>query len=106
QNPKSEIQNQNDADPAHLDRAIQRSYVNFVCREAIRQFETDRVTTTTKTGTRGDKTIDETTQRREPQSLQCLQIILQAVNVGQAPPTPTNPKRQRGMSSSDSSPTA
>src|SRR5207247_1753227 len=29
-NPQSEIPNQNDADPAGLDRAIQRRYVNFV----------------------------------------------------------------------------
>src|SRR5438876_12312321 len=57
QNPKSEIQNQITADPAHLERALQRQYLAFVCREAIRQFQTDRVTTTTKTGTRGHKQI-------------------------------------------------
>src|SRR4051794_17791637 len=89
QSPKSEVQSQDDSaatldlgpgtlDPAGLDRALQREYLSFVCRHAIQQFDADRVTTTTKKGTRGDKPIDETTERREPKSIQCLKIMVQA----------------------------
>jgi len=73
--------------------------MSFVCREAIREFQADRVTVTTKKGSRGDCAIDETTERREPKNLQCLKIIVQALKVGVALTTNTNPKRQRGTSS-------
>ena len=77
------IQDQDDAEPTldlgpgTLDRALQRGYLNFVCRQAIRQFQADRVTVTHKKGTRGDKAIDETTERREPPSIQCLKVVVQ-----------------------------
>jgi len=61
-----------------LDRVLERERLNFVCRHAIREFSSERVTVTHKKGTRGDKAIDETTERREPPSIQCLKVILQA----------------------------
>jgi hypothetical protein len=63
---------------ADLDRALLRRYMSFACREAIRQFQADRVTVTTKKGSRGDRAIDETTKRREPPPVQCLNILIRA----------------------------
>jgi hypothetical protein len=72
------------ADRQRLDSAMQLRYMSFVCREAIRQFQADRLTITTKKGSRGETQIDETTERREPKNLQCLKIILQAIKATSA----------------------
>ena len=72
---------------ADLDAALHRNYIDFVCRHAIREFQADRVTVTRKTGQRGDKPFDETTNRREPKSLQCLKILMQAIKLGSSSST-------------------
>src|SRR4029453_9683600 len=53
-----------------LDRWLERELLTTVCREAMRQFHEGQKIITHKTGTRGDKTIDETTERRQTANVQ------------------------------------
>jgi hypothetical protein len=99
-NPELESSN---SDRQDLDRALHRNYIDFVCRQAIREFQIDRVTVTRKKGKRGDKPFNETTKRREPKSLQCLKIINQALKLLRAfnpEPKATATRRQQQSSGS------
>ncbi len=66
--------------PTDLDLQLQSARLNLVAREAVRHFQQPQATVTHKQGTRGDKSIDETTTKSLPKNLQCLKIILQANN--------------------------
>jgi hypothetical protein len=63
-----------------VERRLEHQRLNFVCRQAMRQFFRPQKTVTRKTGTRGENAIDEKTVRVQSPNLQCLKVILQATS--------------------------
>jgi hypothetical protein len=61
-----------------LDRWLERQRYNHILREAMRGFREEQKTVTHKTGKRGETTIDETTERRQPSNVQHLKVALSA----------------------------